>query len=179
MWNPHNNTCVRVRVPASLQLCKVGSCAWPWRAAADAMSSPPFLFFRKRCVGAYAPPAAHCYLSSKRKQLQFLLDVFLCLFSFCSFQWNQRRKKQVSTCGYMRVHLRVCICVCFVWLDGCLCGSRQCVVVREPEVKRTQAVSYSLSNLYLELLIFGFTLCCVSTMGKMFIRIGKGSPVVF
>lgn len=41
---------------------------------------PSFLFFRKRCVGANVPPAAHCYLSSRRKQLQFLLDVFLCLF---------------------------------------------------------------------------------------------------
>lgn len=41
---------------------------------------PSFLFFRKRCVGANGPPAAHCYLSSRRKQLQFLLDVFLCLF---------------------------------------------------------------------------------------------------
>lgn len=41
---------------------------------------PSFLFFRKRCVGANVPPAAHCYLSSRRKQLLFLLDVFLCLF---------------------------------------------------------------------------------------------------
>lgn len=140
------------------------------------MSSPPppFLFFRKRCVGAYVPPAAHCYLSSKRKRLQFLLDVFLCLFSFCSFQWNQKRKKQVSTCGYMRVRLCACVCVRCVWLYVYLCGSRRCAAVREPEVKRTQAVSYKLSNRCLELLIFGFTPCCISTMGKVFIRMGKG-----
>lgn len=135
---------------------------------------PPFLFFRKRCVGAYVPPAAHCYLSSKRKRLQFLLDVFLCLFSFCSFQWNQKRKKQVSTCGYMRVRLCACVCVRCVWLYVYLCGSRRCAAVREPEVKRTQAVSYKLSNRCLELLIFGFTPCCISTMGKVFIHMGKG-----
>lgn len=61
----------------------------------------------------------HCYLSSTRKQLQFLLDVFLCLLCFCSFQCRHRRKKQING-GHM--------CVYFV--SPCLCVSKHCVVVR-------------------------------------------------
>ncbi len=123
MWNPHHNVLLAscVCVHASLQLCKVGILCVTLACRSRRNIVPPFLFFRKRCVGACVPPAAHCYLSSRRKQLQFLLDVFLCLFGFCSLQWKQKRKKQISTCGYMCVRV-LCGCVClFVWIQA-KCG---------------------------------------------------------
>lgn len=97
-----------VCVHASLQLCKVGIVCVTLACCSRRNTVPPFLFFRKRCVGAYVPAAAHCYLSSRRKQLQFLLDVFLCLFGFCSISMKAKEEK---------TDINLWVRVCVVWLN--------------------------------------------------------------
>lgn len=76
---------------------------------------PPIFIFQEALRLSVCPPATHCYPSSRRKQLQLVLDVFLCLIQLLSLSMKAKKEKTDINC--------VCLCVCCVdpdnvWLDS-------------------------------------------------------------
>lgn len=108
-----------VSVHAFLQLCKVGDLVRDPSVSQPTLHRPVHFYFSGSAGSGCTFP--HCYLSSRRKQLQFLLDVFLCLFGTVPFNASREGKNR-STCGYMRVY---CVSLCV-----CVCVSKHRVVVR-------------------------------------------------
>lgn len=109
-------------MPASLQLCKVRIlCVTLARLSSHLY--PPFFSFQEAVRRSIRSPSSSLLPEQQKETTAVPTWCVFCLFGFCSFQWKQRRKKQISACGYM------CVCVFCVAVCVFFYRSKQCVVV--------------------------------------------------